>query len=56
MSDRLAISSAFSILLMASYVLFGGDAAQVQLDEQFDHAPQLSAPSILPQVSVLFQR
>ena len=56
MSDRLAISSAFSILLMASYVLLGGDAVQVRLAEQFDHAPQVSAPSILPQVSVLLQR
>ena len=56
MSDRLAISSAFSILLMASYVLLGDDAAQVQLDEQFDHVPQISAPSVLPQVSVLLPR
>ena len=29
MSDKLAISSALSVLLMASYVLFGGDAWQV---------------------------
>ena len=56
MSDRLAISSAFSILLMASYVLLGGDAAKVQLDEQFDHVPQVSALSVLPQVSVLLPR
>ena len=56
MSDQLAISSAFSILLMASYVLLGGDAAQVRLDQQFDHAPQMSAPSVLPQVSVLLSR
>lgn len=52
MSERLAISSAFSILMMASYVLLGGDAVQVR-GEQFDHVPQLSAPSVLPQVSVL---
>jgi len=56
MSDRLAISSAFSILLMASYVLFGGDTARVRLDEPFDHVPQMSAPSVLPQVSVLLSR
>ena len=56
MSDRLAISSAFSIFLMASYVLFGGDTAQIQLDEQFGRAPQMSAPSVLPQVSALLLR
>ena len=56
MSDRLAISSAFSILMMASYVLLGGDAAQVQLDERFDHVPQMSAPTVLPQVSVMLSR
>jgi hypothetical protein len=53
MSDRLAISSAFSILLMASYVLLGGDATQVQLDEQTVRLPQMSTPAILPQVSAL---
>lgn len=56
MSDRLAISTAFSVLMMASYVLFGSDAAQVQLDEQLDHVPQMSAPSVLPQVSALLTR
>ncbi len=31
MSDRLAISSAFSVLMMASYALLGPDAARVEL-------------------------
>ena len=56
MSDRLAISSTFSILMMASYVLLGGDAAQVGLETQAMHVPQMSAPAILPQVSVLLPR
>ena len=56
MSDRLAISSAFSVLMMASYVLLGGDAAQVRLEAQADLVPQLSAPTILPQVSALLPR
>ena len=33
MSDRLAISSAFSVFMMACYVLLGGDAAQVRLQQ-----------------------
>ena len=52
MSDRLAISSAFSIFMMASYVLLGGDATQVRLDQPSGLMPQVSAPS-LPQVSLL---
>ncbi|MEO6716716.1 MAG: hypothetical protein ABIM50_05645 [Novosphingobium sp.] len=56
MSDRLTISSAFSILMMTSYVLLGGDAIEAKLDEQFDHGPQVSVPSVLPQVSVLLAR
>ena len=31
MSNQLAISSAFSVLMMASYVLLSPDAARVQL-------------------------
>ena len=53
MSDRLAISSAFSILLMASYVLFGGDAVQVRLETQTMQVPHVSVPALLPQVSSL---
>lgn len=31
MSDKLAVSSALSVLMMATYVLFGGQARQVDL-------------------------
>jgi hypothetical protein len=53
MSDRLAISTAFSVLMMATYVLFGSDAAQVRPEAQADLMPQISAPALLPQVSAL---
>ena len=56
MSDRLAISSTFSILMMACYVLLGGDAEQIRLDAQAALVPQLSAPASLPQVSALLLR
>ena len=56
MSDKLAISSAFSVLMMASYVLFGGDAAQVRMESQAVRLPQLSAPAILPQATILLAR
>ena len=56
MSDRLAISSAFSIFMMASYVLLGGDAAQVRLDQAAVSMPQLTAPAMLPQASALLAR
>ena len=56
MSDRLAISSAFSIFMMASYVLLGGDAVQLRLDRSAVSLPQLSAPASLPLVSALLTR
>jgi len=56
MSDRLAISSAFSVLMMACYVLFGGDAAQVSPDRQAALVPQISAPALSPQVSAILSR
>ena len=56
MSDRLAISSAFSIFMMASYVLLGGDAAQVRLEQPTGLMPHMSAPASLPQVSALLPR
>jgi hypothetical protein len=56
MSDRLAISSAFSIFMMASYVLLGGDAVQIRPDQPALVMPQLSAPGSLPQVSALLPR
>lgn len=42
MSERLAISATFSVLMMAVYVLFGGDAA---------HAP-ISRGDLAPAVSI----
>lgn len=54
MSDRLAISAAFSVLLMASYVLFGGDAVQLRLDSPAAQGSQVASSLALPQV--LFQR
>ncbi len=56
MSDKLAISSAFSVFLMASYVLFGGDAYQIVPGPQRDLLPRIEAPSILPQASALLPR
>jgi hypothetical protein len=49
MSDRLAISAAFSVLMMSIYVLFGSHAARAPLS-----AENLASPvSIsLPEVSV----
>ena len=56
MSDRLALSSAFSVLTMACYALFGGDAAQVQLGAPSGLVPYISAPAVLPQASALLPR
>jgi len=56
MSDKLAISSALSVFLMASYVLFGGDARQIKLSPQHGLLTQIESPAILPQVSVLLPR
>ncbi len=56
MSDRLAISSAFSILMMASYVLLGGDAAQVRLERLDAPVVQFAAPGGLSQAAVLLSR
>lgn len=55
MSKQLAISSAISVLLMASYVLFGPDAARVPLGEA--RPAVASAPhGLLPAVSALIRR
>ncbi len=56
MSDRLAVSSALSVLLMASYVLFGGDALQLGNGQQAVVSAQISAPAFLPQVQALLPR
>ena len=52
MSNQLAISSALSVLLMATYVLFGPDAARMNVKE--DRPALVSAPhGLLPDPSAL---
>jgi hypothetical protein len=43
MSKQVAVSSAFSILMMAAYVLFGADAA---------HEPLARAPAVASTVQI----
>jgi hypothetical protein len=46
MSDKLAISAAFSVLMMAAYVLFGGETGNAQFGPVHLEAPTaLSAPA-----------
>lgn len=45
MSDKLAISTAFSVFAMTAYVLFGGDASRAEFGPASFDAPALSAPS-----------
>ena len=54
MSDSLAISSAFSVFMMAAYVLLGGDAAQVGLDGQAPAVLHFSVPTLVAHISALF--
>ncbi len=57
MSNQLAISSAFSVLMMASYVLFGSDAARVPLGPPAGAAQVASAATeLLPQVGAVLLR
>lgn len=56
MSNRLAISSAFSVFMMACYVLLGGNPMHDSLGAPTATVPQVSAPAILPQVSALLPR
>lgn len=52
MSDKLAISAAFSVFMMTAYVLFGGEAAQAPFGPASLEAPAtLSAPA-LPSLDV----
>ena len=47
MSDRLTISAAFSILMMAGYVLFGADAARAPVGPGSAGTPvSISAPAL----------
>jgi len=54
MSDRLAVSSALSIFLMASYVVLGGDARQVALRIEKLHAPAYAISEFTPRVRLPF--
>lgn len=56
MSEQLTISSAFSVFLMLFYVLFGGQARQVELGPQGALLPAIEARAILPQASMLLRR
>jgi hypothetical protein len=48
MSKQLAVSAAFSTLMMAAYVLFGGDSTRVSLDRaaRTESPIQVSAPAL----------
>ncbi len=48
MSDKLALSSALSVLMMASYVLFGaeGSADQAEVSAKLTIPAQIAAPSL----------
>ena len=55
MSKQLAVSAAFSILMMATYVLFGVDSARVSLSPEggaMDNPVEISAAE-LPKPSAL---
>ena len=56
MSEQLTISSAFPVFLMLFYVLFGGQAQQVELGPKRDFLSAIEAPAILPQASMLLRR
>ena len=56
MSDKLAITSALSVLMMASYVLLGGQARQVDIAAIAQPLPQIAAPSLLPPAAALLPR
>lgn len=52
MSKQLAVSAAFSVLMMAAYVLFGNDAASVGLAGAAPlNAIQVSAPDVVSAIS-----
>jgi hypothetical protein len=53
MSDQLAVSAAFSVLIMAIYVLFGTDAAQAPLAHDSLMAPVHAAMPDMPETSRL---
>ena len=50
MSDRLAISTAFSVLMMAGYVLFGADAITAPIGPGRLETPVSVAAPVLPSI------
>jgi hypothetical protein len=53
MSDRLALSSALSVLIMAAYVLLGSNAVQAPLGPHALVTGPAADRQLMPQVSVL---
>jgi hypothetical protein len=53
MSDRLAISAAFSVLMMAGYVLLGADAVRAPIGPGSFHTQVGVSASVLPAPSQL---
>lgn len=56
MSNKLALSSALSVLLMVSYVLFGGDARPIGFISDSGTFSGHAASQGDPQASSLFSR
>jgi hypothetical protein len=52
MSDRLAISTAFSVLMMAGYVLFGADAVRTPVGPDSLGTPVSVSAPVLPLPSI----
>ena len=56
MSNKLALSSALSVLLMVSFVLFGGDARPIGFTSDSATIPGHAAEQGNPQVGALLPR
>lgn len=52
MSDKLAISAAFSIFMMTAYVLFGGEASRAPIGPGSLEAPVAISMPALPSIQV----
>jgi hypothetical protein len=55
MSDRLAVSSALSVLMMAAYVLLGPNTAQAPLGPDALAERPATEGQLLPQASALIE-
>lgn len=56
MSGKLALSSVVSVLLMAGYALFSGDARPLAPETQGGMLSAIEAPAAQPQASALLPR